>query len=467
MKIIHIFTELSPLTKKTRQAELNKHFILNQNNASNFIIMPWYNNYDSNSNCNLLYTDKDNNFEVFSSVLSISENPSYLIKPLNQFYPFFNHELNIQTCLIHFYNSLLQFIEKHFDKAIIHLSDFLCAPVSYLIKSKNLQEKFPTLLSLENLYKDINFFQEHYAQMPGTNSILMNEVTRNGAFTAIKSGLLFADIIVLKSKYYAKEIQSLENNSDYQQFFINRSDDIYGIMNGVQYGTWNPQIDNEIQYKYSTSDLSQKIQNKLYLQNKFQLTESEKIPLLFYGTRLDKLHGIEIIIESLPELAKLPIHLIISGTGDEELIIQLEIEIAKYNNIRLIKGFNISLIHEILAASEFIILPSTDEPDGVSFLYALKYGIIPIAHKVGGHRDVIIDIAECIENPNLIERVNGFFFSSYYSNSLIQIIEEATSVYQDRDLISKYQINCMNEDWSWKKAIQQYQVLYHKLWTKI
>ena len=466
MKIIHIFTEIAPLAGKNRHSEFNKQFMLSQNNNANIIVMPWYNNLKINEQPQKKFTDKNNKFEVFKAKYPITDNTFYLIKPYQKHYPFFNHELNIHTCLIHFYESVISFIESTFDQTIVHLVDFLSAPISYLIKSKELQNRFKTILSLKNINHDLNFYPEHYAQFSTTNTLLLNDVSRNGAYTAIKCGILFADLIVFKSKYYAEELQSPENDNEYQKLLANRSDSVYGIMNGVQYSTWNPQNDTEIQYQYDTDNLELKLKNKTFLQKKLKLTESDKIPMFFYGTRLDVPHGIEIIIDSLAEIADLPLHLVIKGTGDEELILKLENEISNYKNIRLIKGFNLDLIHEILAASEFILLPSISEADGVSFLYALSYGLVPIAHKVGGHRDAVVDISTSVENPNLPVQMNGFFFSSYYSTSLIQIMEEAISVYKDRKLYLKYQTNCMTADWSWKKCIKQYQVLYQKLYNK-
>lgn len=464
MKTIHIFTELSPLSKKNRNSELNSQFLLNHSNDTNVFIIPWYKNLKLNEEPVILHTDKQNGFEVYSGKYFLTENTYYLIKPIDSYYPFFNIELNIQNCLIHFFQSGLCFIANNFDKSILHLHGFLLAPLTYLVKSKNLSDRFKTILSLQNLSNDLNFFEEHYIQL-FPNSLYLNEIRRNGLFTSIKCGLIFADIVVLKSKHYADEVQNPEYGNEYQSIFMEIKHKLYGIMNGVQYGIWNPLTDQEIYKTYSAENLDQKIENKLFLQNKMHLTQSAKIPMFFFGTRLDEIHGLNLIIDSLEELSKLPIHLIIKGTGDEELILKLEEKILKYQNIKLIKGFNLSQVHEILAACEFILLPGSVEPDGVSFLYALKYGLVPVAHKTGGYRDAVIDMSSCIEDPSLIEDVNGFFFSSYFSTSLIQIIEEAIEVYKDKKLFQKYQKNCMQADWSWKKSIKQYNVLYKKLWA--
>ena len=457
MKVIQIFTEVANVTKSSRNAALNSQFILNQNSEADFFIIPFYNNIEIKNNLELLYTDEKNNYEVFSAIYNLTGKKFILIKPLNQFYPFFNHDLKIHNCLNHFIKSVYHHLIRDKQKLIIHLHSFLLTGLVYIIKANNLENIFKTIFTLNNLKNDLVFFEENFLEL-SSNNVLINEIRRNGAYTLIKCGLLFADVIVLKSRFYSVEVQKQEFGGEYHQFFIHRSDAVYGIMNGVQYSVWNPKNDKMIQVQYDIDNLQNKIYNKLYLQKKISLTQSENIPFFFYGTRLDDYHGFELLINALEEISELPMHLLIHGTGDEDLIIKLEESIRKYHNVRFIKGFSLDSIHEFLAGSEFIIIPNIIEPDGVSFLYAFKYGLVPVAHKTGGLRDAIIDISQDIDNTN------GFFFSSYYSESLVEILQEAISVYKDKSLWLKYQTNVMQADWSWKNCIKQYVVLYQKLW---
>ncbi|MBP7563063.1 MAG: glycosyltransferase [Candidatus Cloacimonetes bacterium] len=453
MKVIQIVPELSPFTGQSRQALLLEQFILNLNNTHAFTILPWYDTLKINDDKVKAHTHFRES-AVFETFLPATDSIVYLIKPLNGF--FSREELkNDNETLLLFNKSVVEFIQSLDQSFIIQCHSALSAILPLLRKNNPVTEHYPVLLTLHDLSEDFVIFKESiYKYMP--NEFHKNEIEINGADSALKIGLLFSNMINLCSKNYAIEVQKEE--SEYRQFFQNRADKLYGIMNGIRYGIWNPAIDTFIPCKYSSDNLFGRFYNKVILQEKLNLADREEIPILFFGTRLSNEKGFDLILDSLNELKEMPVQLLIYGTGEDYPEPETEKLLNSLENVRYIRDYDEEFIHLILAGSDFILLPTRSEPDGVSFLYALKYGIIPIAYHTGGLADAVFD-QTCPDSS----KVNGFLFSSYDSNSFISIINEALDVWQDKTLFDKYIKNAMNADWSWKTCIRQYEVLYEKL----
>ncbi len=454
MKVIQIVSELSPFTGKSRIGVLLEQFIMNLNHRHAFTIMPWYEDLKFQNN-NQVHHMHFKNHTVFKTLLPGSDSEVFLIKPLKGYFPNFSED--DQHCLFQFSYTVVEFLQTFDEPFILHLHGIACGLIPLLLKSIPSTKHIKTLFTLHRINNDIPIYEESFAKY-GLSEFHKNEIMTYGADSSLKIGLLFADLINTTSKQYANEIQSEEFGNGLERFFQKRVNEIYGIMNGVRYGIWNPALDSYLPCKYSLENLQGKFYNKVILQEKTGLEDREEFPIFFFGTRLSEEKGLDLIVSILPILAKMPLQLLIYGLGEDELIVTLENEIHKYNNIRFIQEYDEDFVHLILAGSDFILLPSKIEPDGISFLYALRYGLIPVAYKTGGFVDAVFD-QSCGDSS----KVNGFFFSSYDENSLISIIKETLDVHKDKLLFDVYVKNAMSADWSWKVCVKQYDILYQKL----
>ncbi len=455
MKVIQIVPELSPFTGKSRLANLMEQFILNLNSSHAFTILPWYEKLRiQEDKVKAVVHFKESS--VFQTTIPATESAVYLIKPLNTFFVKSGTPEDTDSLLL-FSKSVIEFLQTFDHSYIVHCHSAISALIPLLLKNNPVTANYPSLLTLHDLSEDIPVYPEVFSKFY-INEFHRNEIEINGADSALKIGLLFSQMITLGSKNYAQEVQKEEYCSTYFEFFKKRADRLYGIMNGIRYGIWNPSIDTFIPCKYSPENLYGRFYNKIMLQEKFDFPDKEEIPLLFFGTRLTAEKGFDLIIDVLNEISQLPVQLLIYGTGDEYPNPEQENMLKKIPNIRYIREYDEETIHLILGGSDFILLPSKKEPDGISFLYALKYGIIPIAFNTGGLTDAIFD--QTCSDPS---KVNGFLFQNYDTNSFISIINEAIDVYQDKILFHNYVKNAMNADWSWKSCIRQYEVLYEKL----
>lgn len=455
MQVIQIIPELSPLTGHSRESLLIEQFIHNLNHRFAFCILPWYDKIKiPDEKIKALYHFKE--VSVFETVLPHTQHRVILIKPLNRYFTSSDFNENIESVIL-FNKSCVEFILNLEDKYIIHCHSALCGLVPLLLRGNPVTEHFPTLFTLHDLKVDYPIYYESLLRFH-LDDYFLNEIKILGADSLIKIGILFSKKINLCSKQYALEVQNEEVSDSYAQFFKQKSQDLYGIMNGVQYGIWNPSIDPLIPCKYDSENHYARFYNKILLQEKLNLPDREEVPIFFFGTRLTEEKGYDLILEALDSIKDLEMQLLIYGTGEDFLDAESIEKYKSIENVRMVNEYDTDFIHLILSGSDFILLPSYTETDGVSFLYALKYGIIPIANKTGGLVDAIVD--QTCEDNHLF---NGFFLPSNDSNSLVSVIQEAIEVYKDKHLLSRYIKNAMNADWSWKTSIKQYEELYLKL----
>ena len=281
-------------------------------------------------------------------------------------------------------------------------------------------------------------------------------------FSFLKTGLWFADIITTVSETYAKEILTPEFGSGLENVLILRRDSLYGILNGVDYAAWDPAKDFFLPFHYSSEDLSGKLKNKRYLLDHFNLKFDETIPLIGIISRLSGQKGFDIFTEALPELIKLNAQWIIIGTGEDKyenmfrsLANNFPHKVASYI------GFNNELSHLVEAGSDMFLMPSHYEPCGLTQIYSLKYGTVPIVRKTGGLADTIQDWDELSYQG--IDTGNGFSFYDYSGYALFSSVKRGIDTYLYKDTWNKIQQNGMSKDFSWDKSARKYVQLYEKL----
>lgn len=459
MQVIQIVPELSPFTGHSRRAVVLEQFILNLNHTHAFTIMPWYDKIKIPDN-QLKAVSHFKSVSIYETNIPSTDSVVYLIKPLKDHFLFDSFKEDSESIIL-FSLSAIEFIQSLDNKYIVQCHDAETGLIPLLLKDNKGTETFSSLFTIHDLAIDIPIYHEELNKLI-ISEFYLNEMHGFSADSTIKIAILFSSIINVSSKQYSYEIQTESFADAYQKLLQYRSADLYGIMNGVRYGIWNPSIDTFIPCKYSSDNITGRFYNKLILQDKLTLPDQEEIPLFFFGTRLCENKGLDLLIESLDELKELPLQLLIYGIGDEDLDNSLEEKISNIANIRYLNNYDEEFVHFILAGSDFILLPTKIEPDGISFLYALKYGIIPIAYKTGGHVDAIYD-QTCGDS----NKVNGFFFNSYDSASFISVIKEAIDCYSDKMLMDRYIKNAINADWSWKACVRQYEVLFNKLAEKM
>ncbi|MBV9229488.1 MAG: glycogen synthase, partial [Chloroflexi bacterium] len=191
----------------------------------------------------------------------------------------------------------------------------------------------------------------------------------------MKAGLMYADVVTTVSNRYAEEIQTLDYGWGLDEILFQRHSRIFGIPNGLDWTAWNPATDGDLAAQYTvTNAVAAKVRNRTALRQEFGLPDDPDLPVVGIVSRLVDQKGFDLIAEIAAELCKLPLQLVVLGTGHQSYE-QLFRELAtSTGNVRVRIGFDVALSHRIYASTDFFLMPSAFEPGGLGQLIALRYG---------------------------------------------------------------------------------------------
>lgn len=285
-----------------------------------------------------------------------------------------------------------------------------------------------------------------------------------GQISFLKGGITSADIVSTVSTTYAREMQGPEFGCGLDGVLRERADDLVGIVNGIDYDAWNPETDPFLPHHFSAEEwLNGKGACKKALLAELQLSPDGNRPLIGMVGRLTEQKGVDLIVETLPELMRLDLRVAILGTGDAKYQVLLERLASRYpERIALRLQFDEALSHRIYAASDMFLMPSRFEPCGLSQLYSLRYGTLPIVRAVGGLADTVRDV-----NPaTLIDgSATGVRFLHYTAEALLSAIRRAVRLMAQPEAWNRVIHHGMTRDWSWQKSAGQYEQVYQRAMT--
>jgi starch synthase len=347
---------------------------------------------------------------------------------------------------------------------IIHCNDWQTGLLPLYIKSNYARDsklnKIKSLFTIHNVgYQGI--FRNDTFYKSEINKDLVNkfDADPDDTFSFLKTGILFSDIVNTVSPTYATEIMTSEYGSGMEGILKNRKNKLYGIINGIDYSEWDPLTDENIPFHFSINNVNFKKRNKKYLLEKFKLKYNEDIPLIGVVSRMVKQKGFDLVEKASKDLMNLNLQWIILGSGEnqyEDLFRSLAHNYPE--NVANYFGYDNQLAHLIEAGSDMFIMPSHYEPCGLSQLYSLRYGTVPIVRKTGGLADTVKDWNEL--NGSRSERGTGFSFKSYSASALLTTVKRAVDTFYNKDNWKRIQINGMKEDFSWERSGKEYIKLY-------
>lgn len=277
--------------------------------------------------------------------------------------------------------------------------------------------------------------------------------------SAMRQGILTADIVNTVSQSYAQEILTKEFGCGMEEALKIKKKDLRGIVNGLDIKRFNPSADKSIKFRYSRKNfIEKKKKNKTYLQKKLGLDIDENVPLFGMVGRLAEQKGFDILIPILGDIIEAGAQIVIVGPGSKKYKDEIMKAVKKYRGkIVLSYGFDFQMAQMVYAASDFLLVPSRFEPCGLVQMIAMLYGTVPVANATGGLKDTVIDYNKNKKLPN------GFLFTEYKSANLLKTIKESLEVYDYKKDFRKLQINGMSGDFSWDASAKKYLALYEKL----
>jgi len=336
-----------------------------------------------------------------------------------------------------------------------------------------LKDIYHRFLAYENVK---SLFTIHNLQYQGIfgREILNGIDINDGYFTAdkleffgkvsfMKAGLTYADAISTVSETYAHEIRTPRFGYRLDGMLRSRAGTLHGILNGIDYNENDPYKDKRIFAHFSANDFavgdfSGKAKNKIRLQKMLNLPIRDDVPMMAIISRLVDQKGLDIFAGAIGELLQRDIQLVVLGTGDYNYENMFK-DLAWRHPDKISANicFNEDLAYKIYAASDMFLMPSLFEPCGLGQIIAMRYGSVPIVRKTGGLGDTVSHY------DRETQKGNGFVFDHYMTSSLIWGIDEALSVYHDKEEWNKVVQNAAAQDFSWKASAKKYIELYSSI----
>jgi len=352
---------------------------------------------------------------------------------------------------------------RHDPPAILHAHDWQSALSIAFLKAQ--PHLYPELSSVKTIFTVHNlgyqglfdYLDWHLLNLEG-HFFTPRYLEFWGKINFLKGGLVFADRITTVSPAYAEEIKTAEQGFGLDGVFRERAQDLVGILNGADYEIWHPETDPFICKTYGPESLWGKKACKAELQRTFGLHDDPDIPLIGMVSRLTSQKGFDLLEQAMDALLSRGTQFVLLGTGDrryEEIFAEMPERYPGKVGVQI--DFDDSLAHRIIASSDLLLMPSRYEPGGLTQIYGLRYGTIPIVRATGGLRDTIKEF-----DPKTGEG-NGFVFGPYEVTEFLQALDRALELLQQKEKWAKLMKNAMAADFSWSRSARSYADLYQKL----
>lgn len=494
MHIVHIASELAPLAKVGGLADVVLGLCreLSWKGHDVDIIIPKYDCLDSAQIRDLAVEVQDlmsyYNGEWFHNTVWagwVENLKVYFIEPHHPRY-FFNRgcfygcEDDIERYL-YFSRLSLEFLYKRgISPDIIHLHDWqtaAIAPLYYQMYKQIGYDKPKIVFTIHNIEYQGKCSPQDLDKigLTGIEYLTERKMQDNiypDLINLVKGAIVFADFVTTVSPNYAREVLTPEYGLGMESTLNLYKDKFLGILNGIDYSYWNPEIDRFLPVHYSSREtplnkkdlntLDKKAFVKNYLREKLCMTENYS-PIVGCIARLVPQKGIELIKHAIEYTLRHGGQFILLGSSPiasiQQDFMHLKNHYADHSNIHFSLHHQEELAHLIFAGADMFIVPSIFEPCGLTQMIALKYGTIPIVRKTGGLADTVLDIDEKTDLPG-----NGYLFEKATPQDLEKTLTRAFNCwFHDQDKWRKLVINGMNIDFSWNKPSDQYLILYKKL----
>ncbi|QDU54329.1 glycogen synthase GlgA [Aeoliella mucimassa] len=374
---------------------------------------------------------------------------------------------------VFFNRAVLEVIERFVpDTQLLHAHDWTSALSTVYLRTERGRtvdySNIATLFTIHNLAYQGSFW--HWdMELTGLDWKYFNwqQMEFYGKLNFLKSALVFADTVSTVSPTYAKEIQHAEHGCGLEGVLQDRAEDLFGVLNGCDYGAWNPETDPFIAQQYSSEYfVSGKAACKQALQQELGLPTRPEMPMISIVGRLADQKGFDLIAPLIETYAQRnAVQWAILGTGEPKyhtLLTELAARYPEQVGVRL--EFSNPLAHRLEAGGDFFLMPSRYEPCGLNQMYSLRYGTVPIVRATGGLADTITDATDHALNNGT---ANGFSFFEYNSDALGSTIERALSLYRSPDPWRRLVRTGMNQDWSWRTSAEQYLHVYEETMSRL
>lgn len=276
----------------------------------------------------------------------------------------------------------------------------------------------------------------------------------------LKAGIAYADRITTVSPTYAREIQTAEGGFGLDGLLRHRAGSLSGILNGIDEEHWSPHTDSYLEHPFDAATLALKGQNKAALQRELGLPVAADAALIGMVTRLTEQKGIDMVVDALPRLLERGVQIAVLGSGDARWEQALRTAADSSHRVAVRFGYDERIAHRIIAASDLFLMPSRFEPCGLTQMYAMRYGTLPVVRRTGGLADTVRDTPVPLPEEG---GGTGFVVEGTTAAELVEVVDRALALHAARPDWRRTQLRAMYQDFSWARAADAYSDIYSGL----
>lgn len=354
-------------------------------------------------------------------------------------------------------------LDPVWQPAVVHSHDWHAAlTAAYLAFGPSQGRLVANVYTVHNLAYQGIFAPIHFYDLGlPPQAFSVNGLEFHGQMSFMKAGLYYADHITTVSPTYAKEIQTHEQGCGLDGLLRARAHDLTGILNAVDESVWNPATDTAITSSFDAQKTSGKARCKAALQQALGLEVKADALLFGVVSRLTEQKGLHLVLTALDELIARGGQLVVLGTGEAALEAEFLARAAAHPQAVAVRiGYDEAFAHQIFSATDVTLVPSRFEPCGLTQMYGLKYGSLPLVHRVGGLADTVVDCAlEHLADGS----ANGFVFKEFTTSALVRAVRRAFALYARPAEWRSVRRQAMQQELGWDKAAAQYVALYRHL----
>ena len=317
-----------------------------------------------------------------------------------------------------------------------------------------------TVLTIHNLGYQGTFPSERFPDTGlGWEQFTSESVEFYGQVNLLKGGLLAADLLTTVSPTYAREILTEPASHGLSGVLMVRQPDLTGILNGIDTATWDPATDSALAAPFTADAFEGKAACRADLLRRVGLSPGAG-PVIAMVTRLAEQKGVDLVLELLPELTTFDVRIVVLGTGNPVYEVALQAWQAKApDRIAVVLGFDDALAHQLIAGADVFLMPSRYEPCGLSQMYAMRYGTVPVCHQTGGLADTVVDYRPRWIHEN---QATGFLFQPCDADALIRALQLAFAVYRNPSAWRRLMVAGMSADFGWARSAAAYVSVYRR-----
>jgi starch synthase len=351
---------------------------------------------------------------------------------------------------------------------VFHAHDWQAGLVPVFLKSFYWDDptlhRTPTVFTIHNLAYQGNFPADTGSLLGLPWNIAAGDALEfHGGVSYMKGGVLFAEAVNAVSPTYAREIQTEAMGYGFDGILRSRVADLSGIVNGVDYDEWDPSVDPHIARKYGPADAAAgKAACKADLLRTFGLAEEPDLPVIGIVSRLVSLKGHDIVTDAWYDLLQRPLRMVVVGTGEPKIqdgFRALADRDPSRFGVRFV--YDEALAHKVEAGADMFLMPSRFEPCGLTQMYSLRYGTVPIVRATGG----LVDTVEPYDAAT--GTGTGFRFDHADGTGMMWAIDAALALYADRPAWAKLVQAGMSRDFSWTRSAEEYVALYRRAMEQV